>query len=221
MAVMSALFACALFLLSFPARLIAAEWYVAPPPLGSDSNSGTEENPFATIQKGIDAASEQDTVIVAQGTYLENIQFKGKNIVLRSADPADRTVVENTVIDGDMAGAVVTLVGTEDGGCVLSGFTVRNGEAWEGGGICGGTAEQHTLATIENSIIADNAAQFGGGGLAYCDGAIRRNIISGNSGGFVGGGGLSECDGLIVNNVIAGNSGGLSGGGLYGCDGTI
>jgi len=179
------------------------------------------ETGFETIQEGIDAASDGDTVIVAEGTYTENINFNGKNIVLCSTDPADRTVGANTVIDGSKAGPVVSFSGLEDETCVLSGFTIRNGEAAEGGGICGGTAEQRTLATVENNVISGNAAQFGGGGLAYCDGIIRRNVITGNSGGFMGGGGLSDCDGIIVNNLIIGNSGALSGGGLFGCDGTI
>ena len=39
---------------------------------------------FPTIQAGIDAANNDDTVEVSPGTYFENIDFKGKLITVMS-----------------------------------------------------------------------------------------------------------------------------------------
>jgi len=198
----------------------AATFHVAPPPLGSDSNPGTEAQPFATIQKGIDSATHGDTVIVAEGTYVENIFFNGKNIVLRSTDPLNPSVIANTIIDGNQSGSVVTFSGTENETCLLSGFSIRNGLADCGGGMCGGTWEAWSRATIEDNTISGNSAYYCGGGLAYCDGTIQNNTISGNWAGWYGGG-LCFCHGAIQNNTISGNSAVWDGGGLFDCQGTI
>jgi len=219
-------------LLLCPVVAAQTTWYVAPPPSGSDSNPGTEQQPFATIQKGIDSSSHGDTVIVAEGTYVENIQFNGKNIVLRSTDPTDSGVVEKTTIDGGKRGSVVTFAGTENEGCVLAGFTIRNGMAPYGiapfgGGICGGTEDNRTQAKIQYSVITGNTATANGGGIAYSDGIIENNTISRNTAAGDGGG-LFRCDGIVRNNTISGNTvtsgaGGIGtgGGGLNSCNGII
>ena len=51
----------------------AAELYVSP--TGSDSNPGTLASPFATVQKGNDAASAGDTVWLRAGTYYSTKQI--------------------------------------------------------------------------------------------------------------------------------------------------
>ena len=40
--------------------------------------------PYATIQAGIDAATNSDTVLVQPDTYFENIDYIGKNITVAS-----------------------------------------------------------------------------------------------------------------------------------------
>ncbi len=218
----------------------AATWYVDVN-VPSSGDGKTLETAFKTIQEGIDAASDRDTVIVAQGTYLENIQFNGKNITLRSTDPLDPQVVAGTVIDGGRNGPVVTFSGSESEGCTLSGFTIQHGRADFGGGVCGGYWSQGTRATIQNNVIRANVGFFGaglqglagdgpgtvvplhepgwGGGLAYCKGMIEGNTIIEN---FARrGGGLYACNGTVQNNIIAWNTGEEQGGGLYQCTGTV
>ncbi|UCG49508.1 MAG: hypothetical protein JSU94_06940 [Phycisphaerales bacterium] len=183
-------------------------------------NDGSAD--FKTIQAAINDANDGDTVLVANGTYRENIHFDGKNIVLTSAAPEESAIVESTIIDGNEAACVVTFDGAETPACILSGFTITNGSAVAGGGVSGNGAK----ATIERNLITGNTARgsgipgsYGaGGGLLDCDGLIQLNIIKDNSAGF--GGGLSGCDGVIRRNIISYNRW-YSGGGLYACNGII
>jgi len=84
---------------------------------------------YSTIQAGIDASSDGDTVLVAEGTYVENINYNGKNVVVGSLylTTSDTSYISSTIIDGDQAGSVVTFDSGENATAVLSGLTVING----------------------------------------------------------------------------------------------
>ena len=85
--------------------LTAAEWYVD----SSVSQAGdgqTWETAFKNIEQGINASSNGDSVIVAEGTYARNINVNGKNIILRSTDPLDPAVVAGTIIRAARTGQV-------------------------------------------------------------------------------------------------------------------
>ena len=108
-----------------------------------------------TIQAGIDAAVDGDTVLVAPGTYVENIDFKGKVIEVRSSDGADVTI-----IDGYQYGSVVIFSSGEGTDSVLDGFTVTNGNSFY---YAGGIFCYDSSPTITNNIISQNTAVKGGG----------------------------------------------------------
>ena len=71
-----------LFIVLFFARLYPEIIHVSIS--GSDEiGDGTLQNPFQTIQKGIDISNDGDTVLISSGTYYENL-FLEKEIVLAS-----------------------------------------------------------------------------------------------------------------------------------------
>ena len=97
---------------------------------------------YTTIQAGINAAvSGADTVEVAVGTYVENINFGGKPITVRSTEPCDWGVVEATIIDAGGLGNAVTFDTSEDANSVITGFTITGADSTGGHGIyCSSTS---------------------------------------------------------------------------------
>ncbi len=166
----------------------------------------------AGIQGLIDAASNGDTIIVAPGVYIGNINFGGKAITVKSDQGPTVTIIDGAGLD-----SVVTFNSGEGNTSVLDGFTIQNGSASEGGGI----SVQSSSPTIINNIIADNTACAGAGiGLGFASPVIQGNIIRNNSkggcSGGIGGGGVSirgASSPQILDNDISGNSS-SDGGGL-------
>jgi fructose-specific component phosphotransferase system IIB-like protein len=62
--------------------LTEADWHVDAS-VGGSGNGQTWGTALKTIREEIDTATDGDTVIVAEETYEKNIEFKGKNIILR------------------------------------------------------------------------------------------------------------------------------------------
>ncbi|CAE7257296.1 grlR [Symbiodinium necroappetens] len=116
---------------------------------------------FSTIQAAIDAATDGQIIIVAPGTYTENLFINGKSLEITSTDPTDPTVVAMTVIDAGGAGNGIIFI-SPDGthSTDISGMTVRNGAAFSGAGIaCSNVTLRLFDMVIENCV----STSFGGG----------------------------------------------------------
>lgn len=172
---------------------------------------------YPAIQDAIDASVDGDEIIVEPGVYYENIEFLGKDIILRSIDPLDQDVVTSTVIDGQGLLPVVTFDGTEGTTCVLSGFTIRNGlghefifdrgneviiEYW-GGAIQGNVTE----AQVDHCRFRENRAHSGmtawlGGSFLYNDIKDNINLEHNGSEPFSADSDMRTCFGDIAYNKI-------------------
>lgn len=146
---------------------------------------------YETIQEAIDVCQSGDTVLVSPGRYVENLEFRGDNIIVGSLFLTTRNpdFILETIIDGNDESRVVSITRGEWDECQLSGFTIENGAGREGGGIF----VYNAWPTISYCLIKNNRAEDGGGGV-YCYG---------------GGPSLSNC--TIVNNESETANGGLFG----------
>jgi hypothetical protein len=173
---------------------------------------------YPTIQQGINVAVDDDTVLVQPGTYVENIDFGGRNIIVASLylTTMDRSYASSTIIDGNGSGSVVLFENGETSSAAIVGFTLRNGHAAFGGGV---SVSQGPTPSILFNIIEDNVADQSGGGISCWSDAhanIVGNLIANNSAGQFGGGILcsTNSDAFIASNTILNNSAVSDGGGL-------
>ncbi len=171
---------------------------------------------YATIQAGIDAAAPGDTVLIINGTYAgpgnQDLDFGGKAIAVRSAggDPS------LCLIDCQRAGRGFTFHSGETSAAAVSGITIRNGVAGNGGAI---SCTDNSAPTITRCILSANKSTLRGGAL-YCNNSsptLSKCDFTGNESENPGGGiynvansnpSISDCS--FVNNKAFFEGGGVS-----------
>lgn len=197
-----------------PGQIVAVVLFVlATLPVGVTGTTIHVPADKPTIQAAIDAAVNGDTVLVADGTYTENIDFKGKAISVKSVNGAKTTIIEGNKID-----YVVKFQTNEGPTSILDGFTITSG--YPGGVNIGGSSP-----TVQNSTITANTGctgvgiNIGSGAPLIQNNIISNNVQAGCSGG-PGGGGIeiigSSVGAQIIGNTITGNNSGdgVNGGGI-------
>lgn len=186
---------------------------------------------YSTIQAAINASANGDTVLVSPGTFFENINFRGKKIVLTSEYYVTQNTasIYATVINGSTpsqpdSGSCVIINNGEDSTTVLQGFAITGGTGtkWndehsaglyrEGGGIL----VQYSSPVIKDNIIYNNVINnvtgvnsTGGGGIRIGDSYVRfyNNIVMNNSARYGAGIVLNYCGGEYKNNIVCSNYG--------------
>jgi hypothetical protein len=181
---------------------------------GSDeTGDGSDQEPFATVQKAVDMAGVQDTIHVYPGTYFENIFVENKNLVINGEGGPEQTIIDGAGID-----RVIEFQNVNPP-TMLRGFTIQNGSSDYGGGILvefsdvrlidlvvsnnsvnvdgGGILTAQSTLVLRNSVIKENFANDDGGGLEFfSDDTTTERILR------------------IVNTVFQFNACGDGGGGL-------
>ncbi len=192
------------------------------PTVSDPLEDGSAEHPFDAIQEGIDAGSDGDTVLVADGTYTgagnKNLDFDGRAITVRSLSGA-----ESCVIDCEGDGRGFRFHSNEGPTSVIRGFTITRG-AINGNGA--GIYCLFSSPTVLDCKFVGNTVggwfESGAGGGMY-NAASSPTVINctfiGNSGpnlfGESYGGAIYNwliCHLTVINCTFNGNTAGVGGG---------
>jgi hypothetical protein len=152
---------------------------------GSDTPDCTNSaSPCATIRYALDQAGDGDTILVAQGTYTDNLVIT-KTVTLKggyeSGDWSQQCLRRcTTTIDGNQSGRVIEVRTNLSETTVIDGFTITNGD--------GGISIDLSSVAIQNSKIVNNLTTGGGGGITIDHSfvTITNTLIASNTAGTDG-----------------------------------
>ncbi|MFC1602372.1 hypothetical protein ACFL3U_02265 [Pseudomonadota bacterium] len=189
---------------------------------------------YNTIQSAIDAVDDMHTVLVAQGTYTEDLSLtdaNDENTTLKSLCGADLTTLQATSNEANVID-LSNLSGTS----TIDGFQITGGDRGiydlttatlviENSKIYGndnsGIFKASAPLQMSDSELYDNTATYNGGGLYLSHGSghtitntIFRNNLAPQSGGGIY---MTSSTGTLTftNLTVNDNSAGRDGGGLY------
>jgi hypothetical protein len=209
---LSTIILCFFLCASIPLAASGRDWLI-----DSDGSGDVE-----TIQDGIDAAENNDRIVLTPGTFRNtgnrDIDFLGKAIEVTSQGGPGVTT-----IDCENSGRAFIFQNGEGPSSIVSGITIENGYAIGFGQYGGAIYCDGASPTIDGNVIG-SCQSGGGGGIACNNGAnptiTNNQIIDNYSGDYYAsdGGGIwiHNSSPTIMYNVISNNQG-QSGGGIY-CD---
>lgn len=153
---------------------------------------------FSTIQEAINAASPNDTIIVAPGVYYEHLSIFKSNLTIIGENPA------TTIIDGNQTASVIFL---EAKNVTITGFTIQNA-------IYGINMIQSKNCTISNNAVNSSTenALFLASAIRMSESSnntITKNTLTSNNGYGIRHM-FNSNKNVIINNTAAGNKYGIS-----------
>lgn len=172
----------------------------------------------AAVQEA-NARSGADTINLGAGTYFLNIAGFDDDAIFGDLDITDNLTItgagaSQTIIDGNDLDRILHV--RPGVSVIVSGVTIRNGNAVNAGGILNEGFLSLTDSIVENNEVSGASNSVGGGignlGVLNLDGVtVRGNTATINGGGlYNSGGAITIVDSVFMDNAADGDGGGLS-----------
>ena len=183
---------------------------------GNDCSDSTA--PCASVGRGTALADDGGNVLVAQGTYTENVTISGITLTLRGGYTISGTEwmtdTGETVIDGNDNGRVFFIHGNDS---TLEYLTITGGKASDPDCWGGGLWVTNGDVTLRHVVITNNQSACGGGGIAPNDDygpvslMVEDSLISDNKASDGGAMASQNTTASFSNVLISGNKSGVGG----------
>jgi Ca2+-binding RTX toxin-like protein len=196
----------------------------APPAAGAAfSVTNTNDSGAGSLRQAVedaDAAAGADTITFSPAVTGAIVLTSGEISIDDAALTIQGPGASRLAIDGNNASRLFTIPGGDaNRTTVISGLTLRNGNAGSGsGGAIRMTGTGGTL-TLSDSVVSGNEAGDDGGALYTADGTVNalNTVFTGNAAGDDGGSAFLDANQKIQtwrNVTISGNTAGGDGGGI-------
>ena len=178
---------------------------------GSDtSGDGSPGAPYATIQHALSVSVAGDVILVAPGTYAENLVFGGKAVAVVAADSTRKPVLE----PANASLPIVVFANGETSSARLENLVLQNGG--NAAVVCDGASP-----TLRNCSFLNNSKNGDGGALRCLNNSrpvVSYNRFENNS--ATGSGGAvylyNQSFAALDHNLFANNAAGANGGAIAG-----
>ena len=203
------------------ATLAGTTWHVST--TGTDSNPGTQAEPYATIQHAIDSSStvNGDVIQLEAGTYFEGavVDTLGKAITILGVANANGTPL--SIIDGANTHRVLQCNSNESATTVFDEPGDPRTEMLRVRGLttpaAGCTTATLSSPSLDNCTFESNSASYGGGMFNQGSSPSLDNCTMSNNNATVGGGGMYNylSSPSLDNCTFENNFARYDGGGMY------
>ena len=180
--------------------------------LSDPQENGTFMHPFDSIQEAIGVSQDGAKIVVNSGTYLESLDFIGRQITVTSEDVNMPGVYSFPTIDANDTGTVVSFAHGEDANTVLSGFILTGGYDEQAAAIAcrQSSPSLDHLLVIGNRCCESMEAEALQGpiakGILYlvdCNSVMNHLSLNGNYAGLSGSSlRLTDCNAVLINSIL-------------------